>query len=209
MRRWWGWCNVKVAVTIICWAISIFISKICPPKRAYKISFFRNNWNAAAGQRRLWSHWKLLGMKVLIKHFNESGLAPETMLPTQRSRPFFKPEKWLIFGNLAKGEPIKNFWKASILQLAECDIFCVKWGADENGAMEKWLWLFFVELWALLSPKFALQNGLTKLLFTQQLKCRCGPTATVTSLRVTWNEGPDQALQWKWLSSRNNAAYAT
>ena len=47
-------------------------------------------------------------MKVLIKQFNESGLAPETMLRTQRSRPYPRPEKWLVFGILAKGEPQKN-----------------------------------------------------------------------------------------------------
>ena len=50
--------------------------------------------------------------------------------------------------------------------MAESDIFYVKWGADHNGAMEKWLWPLFVELWALLSPKFALQNGLEKPVFT-------------------------------------------
>ena len=47
-------------------------------------------------------------MIVLIKHFKESGLAPEAMLRTQRSRPFPKPEKWLIFGSLAKGGPHEN-----------------------------------------------------------------------------------------------------
>ena len=31
------------------------------------------------------------------------------------------------------------FWKTSILQVAESDIFNVKGGADEDGAMEKWL----------------------------------------------------------------------
>ena len=76
-------------------------------------------------------------MKVLIKHFKESGLLPETMLRTQRSSPFPKSEKWLIFGILAKGEPMKIFWKASILQMAESDIYYVKWGADDDGAMEK------------------------------------------------------------------------
>ena len=44
-------------------------------------------------------------MKVLIKHFKESGLLPETMLRTQRSNPFPKSEKLLFFGNLAKGGP--------------------------------------------------------------------------------------------------------
>ena len=40
-------------------------------------------------------------------------------------------------------------------------------------------------------------------------KSCCGPTATVTPRKVTWNEGPDQAIQGKRLSSRNYAAYAT
>ena len=65
-------------------------------------------------------------MKVLIKHFKESGLAPETMLRTQRSRSIPKPEKSLIFGVLAKGDPKNFFWKASILQIAESDISYVK-----------------------------------------------------------------------------------
>ena len=61
---------------------------------------------------------------------------------------------------------------------------------------------------------FCLQNwpskmGLKKCLLPQQLECRCGPTATLTSPKVTWNEGPDQALQGKRPSSRNYAAYAT
>ena len=46
----------------------------------------------------------------MIKHFKESGLAPEIMLRTQRSRPFPKPEKWLIFGILAKGGPHEDFF---------------------------------------------------------------------------------------------------
>ena len=61
---------------------------------------------------------------------------------------------------------------------------------------------------------FYLQNfpskmGMKKCFLPQQLECRCGSTATVRSLKVTWNEGPDQALQGKRLSSRNYAAYAT
>ena len=75
--------------------------------------------------------------------------------------------------------------------------------------MEKLLWLLFVELLVFLSPKFALQNGLEKVLFPRQLEYHCGPTAIVTSLKTTWNEGPDQALQGKRLSSRNYAVYAT
>ena len=46
-----------------------------------------------------------LDVKVLLKHFKESGLTPETMLRTQSSRPFPKPEKSLIFGILAKRGP--------------------------------------------------------------------------------------------------------
>ena len=48
-------------------------------------------------------------MKVLIKQFKESGLAPEIMLRTQRNCPFLELEKWLIFGILAKGGPHENF----------------------------------------------------------------------------------------------------
>ena len=51
--------------------------------------------------------------------------------------------------------------------------------------------------------------SLKKCFLPQQLECRCRPTATVTSLKVTWNEGPDQALQGKRLTSGNYAAYAT
>ena len=124
LRRWWGWCNGKVTVTITCWAMSIFVSQLCPRKWAWKSAFYRNNWNAAAGQRQLWRHWKLLGMRVLIKHFRKRGLAPETMLRTQHSRQFLKTENWLIFGILAKGGPHENFlesfnftngWKRHIL----------------------------------------------------------------------------------------------
>ena len=39
----------------------------------------------------------------------ENCLAPETMLRTQRSRPFPKPENWLIFGILAKGGPHEKY----------------------------------------------------------------------------------------------------
>ena len=34
------------------------------------------------------------------------------------------------------------FWKASIIQMAEKDIHKAKCGADDDGAMEKWLRLF-------------------------------------------------------------------
>ena len=37
---------------------------------------------------------------------------------------------------------MKIFWKALIAQMAEKDIHKAKWGADDDGAMEKWLRLF-------------------------------------------------------------------
>ena len=40
-------------------------------------------------------------------------------------------------------------------------------------------------------------------------KSGCGPTATVTSVKFTLIEGPEQAFQGKRLSSKNYAAYAT
>ena len=58
-------------------------------------------------------------------------------------------------------------------------------------------------------PNFPSKMGLKKCFFPQQLECRCGTTATVTSLKIIWNEGPDQALQGKRPSSKNYAAYAT
>ena len=58
-------------------------------------------------------------------------------------------------------------------------------------------------------PNLPYKVALEKCFLPKQLECCCGPTATVTSLRVTLNEGPDQALQGKRLSSRNYAAYAT
>ena len=80
-----------------------------PSKLSLKGAFHRSNWNAAAGQQRHRRHLKLLGIKVLIKHFKESGLTPETMLRTERSRPFLKLQKLLIFGILAKGGPHEDF----------------------------------------------------------------------------------------------------
>ena len=58
-------------------------------------------------------------------------------------------------------------------------------------------------------PNLPSKMGLKKCFLLQQLECCCGPTATVTSLKVTRNEGPNQALQGRWPSSRNYAAYAT
>ena len=58
-------------------------------------------------------------------------------------------------------------------------------------------------------PILPSKMGMKKCFLPQHLQCRCGLTATVRSLKVTWNEGSDQALQGKRLSSRNNASYAT
>ena len=79
--------------------MSMLISEIW----AWKICFYRNIWNAAVGQRRQWRQWNILGMKALIMHFKKSALASETMLRTQRSRRFPKPEKSVIFGILNEG----------------------------------------------------------------------------------------------------------
>ena len=43
-------------------------------------------------------------------------------------------------------------------------------------------------------PNLPSKMGLKKSFLPQQLECRYGPTATVTSLKVTGNEGPDQTL---------------
>ena len=72
--------------------------------------------------------------------------------------------------------------------MAESDIFYVKWGADDDGAMEKWLWLLFAELWAFLSPKVALQNGLEKVLFTATIgmPLRANGDCDVTESYLEW-----------------------
>ena len=41
---------------------------------------------------------------------------------------------------------MKNVWTAEILEMAESDIFYIKWGADHDGTMEKGLRLLFVQL---------------------------------------------------------------
>ena len=191
-------------VTIICWAIREFISQICPPKWAWKSAFYRNNWSAVKCERRLWRHWKLPGMKVLIKHFKESSLAPETMLRTQRSRPFPKLENWLIFGILLIEEPYEKFlesfnftngWKWPIL----CKMR--RWWRRCNGkvAVTFICWAMSIFISKVCTPKWTRKSAY----LPQQLECRCRPTATVTSLKVTWNGDPDQALQGKRLCSRN------
>ena len=76
-------------------------------------------------------------MKVLSKHSKENDLAPETMPRTQRSRPFPKPEKSLNFGILTKGGPHENFWESFSFTKAKSDIFYVKGGVYDDGAIEK------------------------------------------------------------------------
>ena len=49
-------------------------------------------------------------------------------------------------------------------------------------------------------PNLPSKMGLKKCFLPQQMEYCCGPTATVTSLKVTWNEGPHQALQGKRLA---------
>ena len=124
MRRFFRWFNGKVTVTISCWVMSFFIFQICPPKRAWKTAFYRSIWNADAGQRRPWRHWKILGMKHLIKYFKEICVARKTMLPTQSSPRFPKPEKSVIFGVLAQGEtPWKVFGKLKFLKRLKVTYF--------------------------------------------------------------------------------------
>ena len=148
-------------------------------------------------------------MKFLIKHFKESGLAPETMLRTQRSRPFPKPEKWLIFSNLAKGGPHENLLERfNLKKRLEVTYFM------KNEALMTMLqWIsgcdyYFLSLDHFCFPNLPSKMGMKKGFLTQQLDCHCWPKANMTSLKVTWNEGPDQALQGKRLSSRDYAAYA-
>ena len=58
-------------------------------------------------------------------------------------------------------------------------------------------------------PNLPSKMRLAMCFLPQQLECRFGPTATVTSLKITSNKDPDQAPQGKRLSSRNYAAHAT
>ena len=99
------------------------------------------------------------------------------------------------------------FWKASILQTVESDIIYVKLikiVRRKNGC--DYYLLSYERIYLPILPS---KMGLKKCFLPNKLDCRFGPRATVTSLKVTWNEDPDQALQGKWLSSKNYAAYAT
>ena len=149
-------------------------------------------------------------MKGLIKHFKESSLAPETMLRTQRSRTFPKLEKWFMFCILAIEGPHEQFlesfnftngWKWPIL----CKMRRWWRWCNRKVAMTIICWAMSIFISQVCPPKWARKSAY----LPQQLECRCGPTVTVTSLKITWNEVPDQALQEKRLCSRNLAAYAT
>ena len=74
-----------------------------PSKMGLKKCFLPQQLECRCGPTATVTSLKVFGMKVLIKHVKERGLALETMLRMQRSRPFPTPEKWLIFGFLAKG----------------------------------------------------------------------------------------------------------
>ena len=94
---------------------------------------------------------------------------------------------------------MKISWKASILQMAESDNV-LKWGADDHNAGCDNFLLSYEHFYL---PNLPSKMWWEKFFLLQQLECRCGPTATVRSQKVTWNEGPDQALQGKRLSSGN------
>ena len=159
-----------------------------PSKIGLKKCFFPQQMECCCGPTATVTSLEVTWNEVPHQALQGSGLAPDTMLHTQRNRPFPKPEKWLIFGYFAKRNPMKIFWKSSILKIAESDIFYVKWRTDEDGAMEKWLWLLFVEVWAFLSPKFALQNGLEKVLFTATIGMlqRANGDCDVTGSYLEW-----------------------
>ena len=175
------------------WLLFVELWAFLSPKFALqngleKVLIYPNNWNAVACQRRLWRHWKLLGREILIKHFKESGFAPETFCVRNVATHLLMLKNGSFLWFFSKGDFMKTLWKASILQMAESGMFYVKWGADEDGAMEKWLWLLFVELWAFFPLKFALQNGLEKVLLTEQigLPLRAKGDCDVTESYLEW-----------------------
>ena len=106
---------------------------------------------------------------------------------TQSSRRFPKHKKSLIFGILATGDQMKTFWKHEILEMAESDICFVKSGHNHDAAIENCLRSLIVELEAFFCPKNGLQNAPKNLWLTHFLEIRCSPTATVPSLKLTWN----------------------
>ena len=61
--------------------------------------------------------------------------------------------------------------------------------------------LYFLSYEHFYLPNLQSNLGLKKCFLPTQLERRCGSTATATSLKVTWSEGPDQALQENRLAS--------
>ena len=92
---------------------------------------------------------------------------------------------------------MKIFWNAEILEMAESDIFYIKWDADDDGAMEKWLWLIFVEYWAFVSSKFAFQNTLEKPLFTATfgIPMRTNGDRDVTESYLEWGSWSSTSMK--------------
>ena len=160
LRRWSRWCNGKVAVSTICWVMSILMSKFCPWKWAWKTRAYRNIWNAAAGQRQPWHHSKVLGVKVLIKQLKGSSLAPETMLCSQRSPRIPKAEKSVIFGTLAKGGTHEKFLESwNFLNGIKRHILCKQrhWSQWCNGKVADSIisWVISIYISKTCPPKWA------------------------------------------------------
>ena len=90
-----------------------------PSKMGIKKCFLPQQLECRCGPTAIVRSLKVTWNEGPDQHFKESDLAPETMLRTQRSRPFPKPEKWLIFG------------------------FIENWGAHENifGKLQFYKWL--------------------------------------------------------------------
>ena len=81
-----------------------------PSKMGLKKCILPQQMECRCGPTATETSLKVTWKKVLIKYFRGSALDSETKLHTQRCRTFPKPEKWLIFGILAKGESHENFY---------------------------------------------------------------------------------------------------
>ena len=97
-----------------------------PSKMSMKKCFLLQQLECRCGPTATVTSLKVTWNKVLIKHFNKSGLTLEIMLPTQSNRHFLNLENCSFFAFWQKGDPMRISWKASILQMAESDIFFVK-----------------------------------------------------------------------------------
>ena len=96
---------------------------------------------------------------------------------------------------------MKIFRKAQILEMAESYIFCVKSHADHDAAIEN-CDHYLLSYKLLFIHKMPSKMRSKNLFLTQFLESRCGPTATVTSLKLTLDEGPDQVVLGKRLGGR-------